>query len=59
LIYMTGLHPDGSLQSVRVIPENSNAINPAFDVTPARLVRGIITEKGVFAPQDLKGLKHA
>ncbi|MFM9836382.1 MAG: S-methyl-5-thioribose-1-phosphate isomerase [Methylophilaceae bacterium] len=59
LIYMTGLHADGSLQSVRVIPENSNTLNPAFDVTPARLVTGIITEKGVFAPQDLQGLKYA
>jgi methylthioribose-1-phosphate isomerase len=27
--------------------------NPAFDVTPAELVSGIITERGVFAPQEL------
>lgn len=44
---------EGNLQSVRVIPLESNAANPAFDVTPARLVTGIITEKGVFAPADL------
>ena len=54
--YMTGLSADGSVQSVRVIPQNSNAANPAFDVTPARLVTGIITEKGVFAPSDLANL---
>ena len=57
--HITGLHADGSVQSVRVVPENSNALNPAFDVTPARLVTGIITEKGVFAPSALKELKHA
>ena len=48
-----GLTADGSLQTVRIIPLESQAANPAFDVTPARLVTGIITEKGVFAPQHL------
>ncbi len=33
--------------SVRLIPEKSNAINYGFDVTPARLVTGLITEKGI------------
>ncbi len=59
LAYMSGLHADGSVQSVRVLHESSNALNPAFDVTPARLVTGIITEKGVFAPDKLKELQHA
>ena len=49
-----GLATDGSIQSVRVMPTESSAANPAFDVTPARLVTGIITEKGVFAPDALK-----
>ena len=49
-----GLAADGSMQSIRVMPIESNAANPAFDVTPARLVTGIITEKGVFAPHTLK-----
>ncbi len=48
-----GLALDNTLQTVRVIPTQSAAANPAFDVTPARLVTGIITEKGVFAPSDL------
>ena len=54
LAYMAGLHADGSVQSVRILSENSNVLNPAFDVTPAHLVTGIITEKGVFAPNALK-----
>ncbi|HSI25010.1 MAG TPA: S-methyl-5-thioribose-1-phosphate isomerase [Methylotenera sp.] len=48
-----GMGTDGNLQTIRVIPIESSAANPAFDVTPARLVTGIITEKGVFAPQNL------
>jgi methylthioribose-1-phosphate isomerase len=32
---------------VRLTPEHSAAVNPAFDVTPARLVSAIITERGV------------
>lgn len=35
------------IQTVRLIPEKSNAINYGFDVTPARLVTGLITEKGI------------
>jgi len=31
-------------------PEGAKAFNPAFDVTPARLIRGIITENGVASP---------
>ena len=47
---------NGSLQMLRIIPTNSKAANPAFDVTPARLVTGIITEKGVFAPDQLNNI---
>jgi methylthioribose-1-phosphate isomerase len=38
---------DGRVVSVRLTPEGSPAANPAFDVTPARLVTGLITERGV------------
>ncbi len=51
--YIQGLDSAGDLQTVRVMPTASQAANPAFDVTPARLVTGIITEKGVFAPDAL------
>ncbi len=52
-----GLAKDNSLQTVRVIPHESQTANPAFDVTPARLVTGIITEKGVFSPNELAQIK--
>ena len=43
---MTGRALDGSIATVRVVPSDSPAANPAFDVTPARLVTGLITERG-------------
>jgi methylthioribose-1-phosphate isomerase len=46
---ITGLADDGRLASVRLIPAGSACANPAFDVTPARLVTGLITERGVCA----------
>lgn len=51
--YMQGLTAQGQLANVRVMPLESQAHNPAFDVTPARLVTGIITEKGVYSPETL------
>ncbi len=56
MVYMTGLSQDNTIASVRVIAEGSKAINPAFDVTPATLVTGIITEAGVFSPAELRNL---
>lgn len=56
--FMQGLALDGSLQNVRIIPLASQTANPAFDVTPARLVTGIITEHGVFAPNQLRSIQH-
>ncbi|MEA2861058.1 MAG: methylthioribose-phosphate isomerase [Methylobacteriaceae bacterium] len=47
--HMTGATSDGRIETVRVAPEGSPALNPAFDVTPARLVTGLITERGVVA----------
>ncbi len=44
--YVQGLC-DGEIKSVLVPPEESNAANHAFDVTPSRLVTGFITERGV------------
>jgi len=40
----------------RVVNPGSEAANPAFDVTPARLVTGLVTERGVVAPGDLARL---
>jgi len=44
-----GALPDGKLARVRLLPEASAAANYAFDVTPARLVTALITERGVCA----------
>jgi methylthioribose-1-phosphate isomerase len=46
---MTGLTADGRIESVRIVPESSDVANYGFDVTPARLVTGLITERGVIA----------
>jgi methylthioribose-1-phosphate isomerase len=47
---VTGRARDGKLETVRVVPEGSAVANYAFDVTPARLVTGLITERGVIRP---------
>jgi methylthioribose-1-phosphate isomerase len=49
LTHITGQTSSGTLETVRVIPERSPALNIAFDVTPARLVTALITERGVCA----------
>jgi methylthioribose-1-phosphate isomerase len=46
---MTGMTPDGRIETVRIVPDGSAVANYAFDVTPARLVTGLITERGVIA----------
>ena len=53
--HVTGMTAEGAITSVRVIPEASPVRNDAFDVTPARLVTGLITERGV-APASREGL---
>jgi methylthioribose-1-phosphate isomerase len=49
LTHITGRSAAGVLETVRVVPEGSPALNVAFDVTPARLVTALITERGVCA----------
>lgn len=47
LTRVQGLAEDGRVVTVRVVPEGSSVANPAFDVTPARLVTGLVTERGI------------
>lgn len=47
--HISGQLPDGSIATVQISAPGSAALNPAFDVTPARLVTGLITERGVCA----------
>jgi methylthioribose-1-phosphate isomerase len=49
---MTGRALDGSIATIRIVPKDSPAANPAFDVTPARLVTGLITERGVCSANE-------
>ncbi len=48
--HMSGLAQDGSLVRIQVTPAGSPVLNYAFDVTPAHLVTGLITERGVIEP---------
>lgn len=53
--HMTGVDEAGALQRIRIASPGSAAGNPAFDVTPARLVSGFMTERGV-TPATRDGL---
>ena len=44
--HVGGRAPDGRRVEVQITPDGSAALNPAFDVTPARLVTALVTEKG-------------
>jgi methylthioribose-1-phosphate isomerase len=49
---VTGRAMDGTVDTIRVAPSDSPAANPAFDVTPARLLTGLITERGCGAASE-------
>jgi methylthioribose-1-phosphate isomerase len=50
--HLSGRLADGTVGTIAILPEGSAAANPAFDVTPARLVTGLITERGVCAANE-------
>ena len=58
LSYIEGLDKDKKIKRVLIYPEKSKSMNLAFDVTPAKYVTGLITEKGVCeaSEQGLKGI---
>ncbi|MEZ4332957.1 MAG: S-methyl-5-thioribose-1-phosphate isomerase, partial [Myxococcota bacterium] len=57
---ITGLASDGRVERVRLLGSESPVANPAFDVTPAEYVTGLITEYGMFRPtsESLASLKQ-
>jgi methylthioribose-1-phosphate isomerase len=60
---MRGRGVDGNMAEINILPSGpqaatTNVANPAFDVTPARLVTGIITEQGVYTPQQLSTMQR-
>ncbi|MBL8331266.1 MAG: S-methyl-5-thioribose-1-phosphate isomerase [Rubrivivax sp.] len=54
--HLRGLAADGRETEIRLVPEGTAAANPAFDVTPARLVTALITERGV-VPATVQGIR--
>ena len=54
--HLTGRAASGELVEVQIVPDGSAAANPAFDVTPARLVSGLITEHGI-VPAERSALR--
>ena len=50
VLYISGIGENKKITRIRIAPEESPAKNPAFDVTPAKYITGIITEKGVIKP---------
>ncbi len=53
LLYHTGPTRSGVMTEIRMASPDSSGLNPAFDVTPAELITGIITERGIFKPKEL------
>jgi methylthioribose-1-phosphate isomerase len=53
---LTGRGADGAVTEIALADASTSALNPAFDITPARLVTGIITERGIAAPAQLAAL---
>ncbi len=49
VLQMSGLSPTNKPERVRIAPPGTAALNPAFDVTPAQYVTGLITERGICA----------
>ncbi len=57
VLFQTGVDEAGQLKKVLVCSPGSHAINPGFDVTPAELISGIITEKGII-PANTESIKQ-
>jgi methylthioribose-1-phosphate isomerase len=53
-----GLDAKGEIAEVRIAPASTPVANPAFDVTPAKYVTGLITEKGVVRASEKDLLEH-
>jgi translation initiation factor eIF-2B subunit alpha/methylthioribose-1-phosphate isomerase len=49
-------HEIREISGKRIMGKNSPVKNPAFDVTPSRYISGIITEKGIFNPKEIRTL---
>ena len=50
---ITGMKASGKTDQLRLLSDRHPVVNPGFDVTPARLMTGLITEKGICSPTEL------
>mgnify|MGYP001588835001 CR=1 FL=1 len=50
ITHMQGIDENKNIRKIRIAPHGSPAKNPAFDVTPAKYITGIITEDGIVKP---------
>ena len=50
VLYQEGPDSSGNVHKILVCSPGSRALNPAFDVTPAKYITGIITEKAIIEP---------
>jgi methylthioribose-1-phosphate isomerase len=57
--WVSGRLASGEVATVNILPPDTPVANPAFDVTPARLVTGLITEHGIYTPENLTQLRKA
>ncbi|MDR3086499.1 MAG: S-methyl-5-thioribose-1-phosphate isomerase [Azoarcus sp.] len=53
LLSVTGLDSEGEPRRLRLAPDGTRVLNPAFDITPASLISGFITERGVLTAGEL------
>ena len=56
LSHIEGLDENGNIKKIEIYPKKSKSMNLAFDVTPAKYVTGLITEKGLCEASE-EGLK--
>ena len=58
MLTYSGPDSEGIMRTIRMASPGSHALNPAFDVTPARFITGFITEKGIIDPEELIHFKQ-
>jgi methylthioribose-1-phosphate isomerase len=56
LSHVEGIDQENKIKKIRIYPQKSKSLNLAFDITPAKLISGLITEKGICEASE-KGLK--
>jgi len=56
VLYAEGMSECKKIKAVRIAPQGAKARNPGFDITSAKYITGIITEKGIFKPEEIKKL---